>query len=199
MGSTADALVAHLDRSGGGRVRLLAPAVGRWLGRPSESTVVGPGTQLGRLVTLNRSRQLVMPGGVRGVVEDVTELGEAAVGFHDVLFRVRELATGIDDDDGVGVAASAGRSDIPAGTFAVTAPTDGVFYRGPSADAPPFVEPGAVIHSGQPVGLVEVMKTFNQIVYGGADRPQRARVVELRCDDGAEIRSGQVLVVVEPL
>ena len=66
MGSTADALVAHLDRSGGGRVRLLAPAVGRWLGRPSESTVVGPGTQLGRLVTLNRSRQLVMPGGVRG-------------------------------------------------------------------------------------------------------------------------------------
>ncbi len=92
MGSTADALVAHLDRSGGGRVRLLAPAVGRWLGRPSESTVVGPGTQLGRLVTLNRSRQLVMPGGVRGVVEDVTELGEAAVGFHDVLFRLRELA-----------------------------------------------------------------------------------------------------------
>ena len=49
---------------------------------------------------------------------------------------------------------------------------------------------------GQVVGLVEVMKTFNQIQYGGAGLPEEAEVLEIRADEGAEIRAGQVLVVV---
>ena len=36
------------------------------------------------------------------------------------------------------------------------------------------VEAGQKIHTGQPVGLVEVMKTFNQILYEGAGRPEEA-------------------------
>ena len=79
---------------------------------------------------------------------------------------------------------------------AVTAPTDGVFYRRPAPDAAPFVEPGGRVEAGQPVGLVEVMKTFNQILYGGPGFPDSAEVLEIRAEEGAEIRSGDVLVVV---
>jgi len=60
----------------------------------------------------------------------------------------------------------------------------------------PFVEVGARVAAGQPVGLVEVMKTFNQIHYGGPGWPEHAEVVEVRADDGEEVSAGQVLIVV---
>ena len=94
-------------------------------------------------------------------------------------------------------AASGGRGeDVPEGAWAVVAPTDGVFYRRSSPEAPPFVELGTRVHGGQPVGLVEAMKTFNQIVYGGPGFPDEAEVIEIRCEDAEEVRSGQVLLVV---
>jgi biotin carboxyl carrier protein len=39
------------------------------------------------------------------------------------------------------------------------------------------------------------MKTFNQIRFGGADAPEQAEVVEVRCEDAQEVSAGQVLVV----
>ena len=61
---------------------------------------------------------------------------------------------------------------------------------------PPFVEIGSRVRQGQPVGLVEVMKTFNQIVYGGPGLPAEAEVIEVRSEDGAEIAAGQPLIIV---
>jgi len=85
---------------------------------------------------------------------------------------------------------------LPTGHRSVSAPTDGVFYRAPRPGARPFVSIGDTIREGQPVGLVEVMKTFGQVLYGGPGLPDSAVVVEIRADDGAEIRAGQVLLIV---
>jgi biotin carboxyl carrier protein len=52
------------------------------------------------------------------------------------------------------------------------------------------------VRRGDAVGLVEVMKTFNQILYDGPGFPEEAEVVEVRCEDGQEVRVGEVLVVV---
>ena len=41
-----------------------------------------------------------------------------------------------------------------AGTVYVTSPFVGTFYRSPSPDAPPFVEPGSAIREGQALCLV---------------------------------------------
>jgi acetyl-CoA carboxylase biotin carboxyl carrier protein len=87
-------------------------------------------------------------------------------------------------------------ADLPPGTRAVLAPTDGVFYRRAAPGSPAFVEQGQTVHAGQAIGLVEVMKTFNQVLYGGPDLPDRATVVEIRTGDGEEIRAGQVLLLV---
>ena len=45
----------------------------------------------------------------------------------------------------------------------ITAPVPGTFYRRPSPDEDAYVNEGDRIASGQVIGLVEVMKTFNEI------------------------------------
>ena len=46
----------------------------------------------------------------------------------------------------------------------ITSALPGVFYRRPSPDAPPFVEEGAEVKTGDVVGLVEIMKSFHEVV-----------------------------------
>jgi acetyl-CoA carboxylase biotin carboxyl carrier protein len=114
-----------------------------------------------------------------------------------VLFVLSPFIAGEDVAIGPGVpGGAASRSDLPEGARAIVSPTDGFFYRRPSPDAEPFVEIGARIRPGQPLGLVEVMKTFNQILYGGPGLPDEAEILEFRAGDGAEVHAGQVLIVV---
>ena len=87
-------------------------------------------------------------------------------------------------------------ADLPPGTRAIVSPTDGVFYRKSAPDAPFFVEIGQKIRVGHAVGLVEVMKTFNQILYEGPGFPEEAEVVEVRANDAQEVSAGEVLVVI---
>ncbi|MCK6527043.1 hypothetical protein L6R50_05585 [Myxococcota bacterium] len=76
-------------------------------------------------------------------------------------------------------------------------PIDGIAYLRPSPGAPAFVEIGGEVTEGQTVALVEVMKTFHPLRYGGPGLPPRARVVSIEVHDGAEVRQGQVLARVE--
>jgi acetyl-CoA carboxylase biotin carboxyl carrier protein len=45
----------------------------------------------------------------------------------------------------------------------IKSPMPGTFYRRPSPDDDPFVNEGDRVSSGDVVGLVEVMKSFNEI------------------------------------
>jgi acetyl-CoA carboxylase biotin carboxyl carrier protein len=45
----------------------------------------------------------------------------------------------------------------------IKSPMPGTFYRRPSPDEDPFVNEGDRVASGDVVGLVEVMKNFNEI------------------------------------
>lgn len=71
-------------------------------------------------------------------------------------------------------------------------PLPGTFYRRPSPDAAPFVEVGAAIQPGDVVGIVEVMKQFNQIEaeIGGV-------VAEILVADGDPVEPGQALLRIE--
>ena len=79
----------------------------------------------------------------------------------------------------------------------IVAPSEGVFYRRPGPDTPAYVEQGSQVSTGSVLGLVEVMKSFNQITYGGPGLPEQAVVREVRAEEGAEVRAGQVLIVFE--
>src|SRR5690606_4636993 len=67
------------------------------------------------------------------------------------------------------------------------APMAGRFYTRASPDAAPFVAPGDALARGQVVGLIEVMKTFHRLSYGGEGLPERARVVQLLVEDGDDV------------
>jgi biotin carboxyl carrier protein len=150
------------------------------------------------LDALNRHFELLLPDGAAGRLEELPRQHVVPLEFGAVLGRLIPLMAGdqqaLQEEviDGAGGATG----DLAEGCRAVVAPTDGVFYRRPHPDAPPFVELGGRLSTGQAVGLVEVMKTFNQILYGGPGLPDEVEVVEIRCEDGEEIQAGQILVVV---
>lgn len=80
----------------------------------------------------------------------------------------------------------------------VHAPQTGRFYHRPGPDEPAYVEPGATIVDGQAIGMLEIMKTFSQVLYHGTGRlPSRARVVHWLVEDGAEVSEGDELLEVE--
>ena len=68
----------------------------------------------------------------------------------------------------------------------------GIFYRKPSPDEPNFKEVGDAVEAGDAIGLVEVMKTFNQIYADSA-----GIIVSFEVDDSDAFMPGQVLAVIE--
>ncbi|MDA3626576.1 acetyl-CoA carboxylase [Saccharopolyspora oryzae] len=70
----------------------------------------------------------------------------------------------------------------------VDAQLPGVFYSRPSPDADPYIEPGNAVEVGQTLGLIEVMKTYNEI------KAESAGVItKILLEDGDEVDVGQTL------
>ena len=192
-------LLLEVRPVGDGRSEVVSPGIGWWCDHPPAGALVGPGTVVGVLEVQNQRIRLVMPEGAAGRVSGpLPRDRRIAVEHGETLFRLVAVAAGETVGfDGVSTApGQALGTDVPDGTRAVRAPTDGVFYTRPAPDAEPFVTVGGTVVSGQPIGLIEVMKTFNQIHYGGAGFPERATVVEVRVGDGVDVRAGETLVVV---
>lgn len=79
------------------------------------------------------------------------------------------------------------------GQIEIRAPMVGTFYRSPSPNAPPFVEVGARVEVGEPVGLIEVMKLFTTLY-----AEQAGRVAHVSAENDALVEYGQVLFVLDP-
>ncbi len=200
------ALVSEVGMPGGG-VLLLSPAVGILKGAPPPGRLISPGEPFARLVILGRAHPLLAPDGVSGVVAEVTLDGFGAdaisVEYGEPILTVAPLDRAA-PGEGAGPATRAAggargaprREDLPAGCHAVVSPADGIFYRRPRATDPPYAEVGVRVHAGQTLALIEAMKCFSAITYGGAGFPEEAEVVEIRAEDASEVRHGQVLFVV---
>lgn len=189
-------LVAKLRERDGG-IEVLAPAVGWWSGHPRAGSLLAGGSRIGSLHVLNRRYELTLPADVAGAVSGELPVDRrVAVGYGETLFELRPLG-GESIGDAAGVSAAAGAQTAAGDGIPVVSPTDGVFYRRPSPTEPPFVEIGGRVHSGQTVGLVESMKTFNQIVFEGDGSAEEGEVGEILCEDAEEVRAGQVLMRIQ--
>ena len=183
-------LLPLVARGPGGAARLKAPKVGVWSEAPADGALVGPGTPLGTLRQLGRRFVLRVPDGVSGRVASRGRRDHAIpVAYGEILVELAPLA-----GEGAGPASTDVASAGSAGARHLNAPTDGVFDGAPGPGAPPFVLPGQRVKAGQTVGLIEVMKTFNPIVYGGEGVPDDGEIVEVLVPDGSEVRAGQPLV-----
>jgi|APTNR8051073442_1049403.scaffolds.fasta_scaffold00067_55 acetyl-CoA carboxylase biotin carboxyl carrier protein len=74
----------------------------------------------------------------------------------------------------------------------VTTPMMGIYYAAPSPGAPNFVSVGQEVSEGQVVGLVEAMKTFNEIL-----APQSGVITSVEATNGQLVEPGTVLVRIE--
>jgi acetyl-CoA carboxylase biotin carboxyl carrier protein len=180
-------LIARVDDDG--TTLLVSPAVGILVGAPRPGTMVAPGTIFASLEILGRHHRLIVPAGASGVVRPAAagpRLAHQPVGHGDVIARL-VAATAVD------AAASPAATAATAG-LVFRSPSSGRFYCKPGPDKPPFVSAGDEIATGHTVCLLEVMKTFSRIGYGGDGLPPRVRVVRVVPTDGADVDADDVLL-----
>ena len=176
----------------------ICPTVG-WF-RATAATQIQPGDVLGRIEILGVYRDVVLghprPGSASPAVFTATaQLGggeRVGVQHGDVLFQL--MATNATESDN----ASATTAQTLDTSLAVRATTSGRFYLRPAPDKPAFVDVGDVVEPGAPLGLLEVMKTFHRLTYGGEGLPGRGRVTRVVIDDGADVEAGEPLFEIEP-
>lgn len=178
-----------------GRIEVRAPAVGLWREAPAPGTLVRPGDAIGRIEVLGVLHRVIAPAHARGIVvapADEIPARQALGHGQAMLVLDPEAAAGVVAEDA---------AVVEAGTAAegpvFRAPTSGRFYGRPGPDRPAFVEVGDEITVGQTVCLLEVMKTFNRVSYGGKGVPERARVKAVVPADEDDLSAGDVILVLE--
>jgi len=88
-------------------------------------------------------------------------------------------------------AAAAAASAAPSGVF-VNAPLTGIFYAAATPGADPMIAVGQTISVGQPIGLIEAMKLFNEIKSDKA-----GRVVRIVAENGRLVKSKSPIIELE--
>lgn len=74
----------------------------------------------------------------------------------------------------------------------VLSPLPGIFYHRPNPDAPVFKAEGDKVAIGDVIGLIEIMKSFNEV------KAEQAGVFRgYKIAHGDEIMAGQPLAVIE--
>jgi acetyl-CoA carboxylase biotin carboxyl carrier protein len=74
----------------------------------------------------------------------------------------------------------------------VASPMVGVAYLGPAPGARPFVEVGGQVKTGEPLIVIEAMKTMNQI-----PAPRSGTVIQILVEDGQPVEYGEPLMIIE--
>lgn len=74
----------------------------------------------------------------------------------------------------------------------VPSPMVGTAYWAPEPGAKPFIEVGSRVAAGQPLLIIEAMKTMNQI-----PSPRAGTVTHILVEDGQPVEFGEPLVIIE--
>jgi acetyl-CoA carboxylase biotin carboxyl carrier protein len=172
---------------------LRAPAPGWFHRLVAAGHLIAPGDVIGELDVLGHIERIHAPR-VRGFARLAADDNDArrAVGYGDVLLVV-EAGASVQPEE---AAAPAAR---PSEGLVFRAPSSGRFYLRPTPDRPPFVAAGTELSAGATVCLLEVMKSFHRVTYGGGGVPTRARVTAVLVTDGADVNAGDPLLALEPI
>jgi len=180
-------------------IELRAPRPGVFVPWIAQGDLVGPGAAIGELVVLGRATALIAPRTGEPAAAGLAlglPLAVHAVGYGEVLVELDpSLQLAAAGATGAAAATTTGAAAIDGLVF--HAPTSGRFYGRSSPDKPPFVTEGTELTTGTTVCLLEVMKTFHRVTYGGAGLPATARVRRVLIADGADVNAGEPLLALE--
>lgn len=193
------AVIEALLSSEESQPRILSPAVGIYCAQPRSGAFVSAGDVVGRLRIMNTTIDLVLPAGVSGrVVVDGERDRVIPVEYGQELLCLKPQQAFQAEGEAEETAAAAAafeQPDIDEG-FVITAFTTGIFYQKPSPDAPSYVKEGQEIEKGKILGLIEVMKTFNHIVFHGTDDADTGTVKKIYAADAQEVKFGEPLFLI---
>ena len=167
-----------------------SPGVG-WVSRLAfPGRIITRGDTIGRLQCISTTFDLIVEANLNGKIAPWnTEEKVKAVGYGQPLFEVQPLEMAeLSPTIAPAKIDAASSSD----KLVVAAPSDGIFYRRPGPDASCYVEIGDMVKEGQVLGLVEVMKCFNQITYNNQNP---AKVIEICVADAGEVKYRQPLFI----
>lgn len=190
------------DEENPGLLLVTSPVVGLADGGPRTEVFLNSLDRVVSIKILGERYSLRLPRGHHGRVIEVCIPDELTpVDFDQPLVRLDPRAFDAEVSGGGSAAAVAGGGgeETGLGLATITAPSEGIFYRRSSPDSPAYVEVGTEVSSGTVLGLVEVMKCFNQITYGGDEYPEKGKIVKILVDDSAEVTFGQALFQVVQL
>lgn len=129
-----------------------------------------------------------------------TGLGEIEIAEEDRRLRVsRQQVVAVSPPAAPGTStgeAAAAPSEAEASLAghpgAVTSPMVGTAYRAPEPGAPPFVNVGDPVRTGQTVLIIEAMKTFNEI-----PAPCDGKVSRILVENASPVEFGEILLLIE--
>jgi acetyl-CoA carboxylase biotin carboxyl carrier protein len=178
---------------------ILSPAVGYYSTGPKPGSFLTRGSFIGKLKVLNTFYHLYLPDDIYGqVVIDEEKDNIIPIEYGQELFRLNP------EKDFVGsgkqpTGPDPGTEEVDTSEegYVVTAFTTGIFYARPSPDSPPFVTLDQEIEKGKALGLIEVMKTFNHIIFQGTDDSDTGRIKKIYVKDSQEVKLGQPLFLIE--
>ncbi|BGI50974.1 MAG: acetyl-CoA carboxylase biotin carboxyl carrier protein [Arsenophonus endosymbiont of Ceratovacuna japonica] len=75
--------------------------------------------------------------------------------------------------------------------YKIRSPMVGIFYRGPSIDAKPFIEVGQIINIGDPICIIEAMKMMNKIE---SDKEGIVKAILLKNGEAVEFDEPLVII-----
>jgi acetyl-CoA carboxylase biotin carboxyl carrier protein len=195
-------LIANLipDSGNPGTLIIASPVVGYADGAPRKGLFLNSFDRVVELKILNERFTLRLPREAHGrIIEVFIPNSYAPLAYGTAIARIDPRALS-EDETSAAVYGSGkeGLADEEAGLIRITAPSEGIFYSKPSPEAKPFVDVGSEISTGSVLGLVEVMKCFNQITYGGIGLPSKGVVSKILVEDSSEVSFGQPLFVIKP-
>jgi hypothetical protein len=185
---------ATITEEADGSLVVQAPLVGIWSNLPSDGSIITSRGAIGQIQVGSKRFRILIPFGKQGKVSSIAGAGDhqVAVEWGQELLRLEPLRVGAESS------ATDASETAEQRALQYRSPTAGIFYGRPSPDAAPFVEVGATIEQGSPIGLVEVMKTFNQILLEDSSLPSRVTVIRCLVVDGAEVQAGEPLFDLAP-
>jgi acetyl-CoA carboxylase biotin carboxyl carrier protein len=74
----------------------------------------------------------------------------------------------------------------------VVTPVPGTFYRRPDPDSDPFFNDGDSVSAGDVIGLVEIMKNFQDV-----EADAEGTLVEFLVENEDAVQAGQAVAVIE--
>lgn len=186
------ALVREVD----GRLALAAPLPGLWRGAPAVGARIPGGAALGEIEVLGRLHRVLVPDDASGTVVSIASPGVARVAVaHGATLAV------LDPNAGAPAGPRPSRSAAALGQAGLVfkTPLGGRYYARPAPNAEAFVKVGDEVGPGTTLAIVEVMKTFNRVQYGGPTLPPRAKITRIVRKDGDDVASGDALLELEAL